>query len=146
MDRRQLGRGQVLRLVIQGGQHPLPLEPPPVVGQGDLRPLAQEGPGQLQRQREPAQHPGDDAGILMLGMGRVEEGLAGGVSEEEVEGRGLGQHGDLDGGEPAQVPPPGREQHPAAQTADRPASHHRPDHQRRVGKVVQDQQSVRLLG
>ena len=62
VDRLEVDRGQVRDLGIEGRQTALLFEPHAVVGQGDLRPLGEEGAGELEGEREIAKHPADRRG------------------------------------------------------------------------------------
>ena len=98
VNRLEVDRGEVGGLVVQGGETALLLEPFAVVGEGDVGPLGEEGTGELQGEREPAEQATDGLGLGPFGMvGVVADGLARVMAEEQLQGGLLGKDGDLDG-------------------------------------------------
>ena len=146
VDRLEVDRGQVRDLGIERRQAALLPEPHAVVGQGDLRPLGEEGAGELEGEREIAKHPADRPGLGPLRVVRiVPDGVPRVIPEEQLEGGPLREHRNLDGLEPAQLALAGGEEDAAA---ERERARLRADRTGELGgvlEVVEDQQ-VRRAG
>src|SRR5271166_1497704 len=143
VDRLEVDRGQVGDLGIERRQAALLLEPRVVVGEGDLRPLGEEGAGELQGEREIAEQPADRPGPGPLRVVRVvPDGMPRVIPEEQLEGGPLREHRNLDGLESAQLALAGGEEDAAAQ---RERACLRADRTGELGgvlEVVEDQQGV----
>lgn len=138
----QLGGPQVAP-VVQDRQRPVPLQRIAERPRPHLRTLPQERPRQLQRQREPPQHPRHGAGLAMLRMPRLAHGLPPRMMQEDPQRPLLGQHRDLDRRERADLAPTGREQNPTPQRAGQRPRHHRPTQLGRITQIFDDQQGIR---
>ena len=143
MDGGQVGGGQFLPLLIDCDQRPFPFQPLPKFGQPDLRPFAQKGPGDLQRQGQVSQAAADAAGLGVLGVAGLPDGLAGWVAQEEGERGGFRQDGHFHraaaGG---QLPAAGGEEHPAGQFCGDQSGGDGTGEAVRLLHIVQNQQGV----
>src|SRR4051812_32631723 len=114
-------------LGIEGRETSFLLETFAVIGEWHVRPLTEEGTGEFQGEREPTEEAADGFSLGAFRVLRIiQDGLAGVVTEEQLQGRLLRKDRELHGVIPPEVTLSRREQDGTAQRertrfrADRP--------------------------